>query len=231
MDVHEMNKPEIKVKLDRSEKLVLEYEQKPIEEGKIIFIGSSGFTRWSTRWGNIPLEECILGKDGSKVAINHGIGGSTMEEILYYYPRLVKAWKPRAIVVSTFINDRSAGYQPKELIDLLARFFAYARVDMPGVKLYVTTVRPNAKHIDERDLTWERYAYDVNAELRAYCNMHDDVTMIPIHEEQLYYAKPEDVGDYAKVRKDIFIEDMVHFTPYGYELFTEVFLRYLDDIL
>lgn len=231
MDVHEMNQPEIKVKLNRYEKEVVAYEQKPMEEGKIIFIGSSGFTRWSTRWGNIPLEECIVGKDGSKVAINHGIGGSTMEEILYYYPRLVKAWKPRALVVSTFLNDRAAGYTPKEQIDMLARFFAYARVDMPGIKLYVTTVRPNAKHADERNLAWEQYAYEMNALLRDYGYMHEDVTIIPIHEEQLYYAKPEDVGDYSKVRKDIFIEDMVHFTPEGYRLFTEAFLRILDDIL
>lgn len=231
MDIKEMNLPEIKVQLDRFENEVKEYEKQPIEMGKIMFLGSSGFTRWSTKFGNIPLEECVVAKDGSKVAQNRGVGGSTMEEILYYYPRLVRPYKPKALIVSSCINDRPCGYTPDEMVSMLARLFAYARVDMPGIKLYVTDVRPNAKHIGVYDETWDNYTKGTNEALRKYCENHDDVTFIELSKEPMYYNNAEDVGNYFKVRRDIFIDDLMHFTPEGYRLFTDAFKRILDDIL
>ena len=221
----------VKVQLNRLEETVLEYEKEPIEEGKILFIGSSGFTRWSKKYGNKPLEECILGKNGDKVAVNHGFGGSTMEEALYYYPRLVRPWKPRAIVLTTFINDRGFLYTPDELMLLMERFFEYARVDMPGIKLYVTDIRPHAKIFDdEARRLWLNHVYAMNQRLKEYADSHDDVTLIRVSQEPMYF-KEGAVGDYTQVREDIFIEDRIHFTPYGYELFTDVMRRALDDIL
>ena len=66
--------------LKKFENVVREYEEQPIEKGMILFYGSSAFTRWSTIYGNRPLEEDIRMKDGSPAAVNHGFGGSTVEE-------------------------------------------------------------------------------------------------------------------------------------------------------
>ena len=60
----------------------------------ILFYGSSGFTHWSPKYGFRPLEEDIRMKDGSPAAVNHGFGGATVEEGLYYYHRMVKPWEP-----------------------------------------------------------------------------------------------------------------------------------------
>ena len=222
---------DVKVRLDRFESTVCRYEEAKVEEGMILFTGSSGFTRWSARYGNKPLEECIVGKNGEKVAVNHGFGGSTVEELLYYYPRLVKPWKPRAIVLSTFINDRTSGYAPAEQIDLLKRFCAWARVDMPNVKFFITDVRPNAKHIEQRDEVWDTYCAEINALVRDFCDANEDCTFLEISKAPMYYVDEKSVGDSMKVRRDIFIEDKMHYTPEGYELFTEYFLKELQEIL
>ena len=225
------NRPEIKVKIDRYEKDVLEYEKAPAKPGKIIFYGSSGFTRWKASYGNRPLEECIIGKDGKPAAINHGIGGSTVEDILYYYPRLVKAWKPRALVITSYINDYACGYSPEEIMFLLARLLADARTDMPGIKLYLTDVRPNAKHNDGYDKEWDDFTRTTNRLLKEYCAAHEDTALIELSKEALYYKNKEDIGNYFKTNDDIFIEDKIHFTPEGYDLFAEAFNRALADIL
>lgn len=235
MDIVKMNKPEVKVQLDKYEDEVCAYEEAGIEEGKIVFYGSSGFTRWSTRFGNKPLEECILGKDGSRVAVNHGIGGSTAEHLLYYYHRLVKPWKPRALVVSTGINDRPACYSPQEIMIILEKLFAWARTDMPGIKIFVTDIRPNAKNLERHDY-WDHHCREMNRLLKIYCSYHDDVKLIEINKARFYYTcddylTEDGIGDSTKVNRDIFIDDLVHFTPQGYELFSQYFLEQLDEIL
>ena len=220
---------ETKVDLRRFEKEVLAYEAQPIETGKILFVGSSGFTRWQPKWGNRRLEDDIRMKDGSPAAINHGIGGSTTEEILYYYDRLVRPYKPRALVLRTFLNDRWAGYSPYEIMLFYSRIFAWARADFPGIKLYACDAAPIKKRIG--DDCWLSNVKQFNAALKDYCDKHDDTTLICHIQHPGYFENPEDIGDYNKIRQDIFIEDEVHLTPEGYEIYRDMFLKALDDIL
>jgi len=81
-------------KLKFLEKPVEELEAKPVEKGKILFYGHSLFTRWSNAYGNRELSEDLRLKDGSLGCVNHGFGGSTSEDLLYYYDRLVRPYAP-----------------------------------------------------------------------------------------------------------------------------------------
>jgi len=211
------------------EKSVSILESKPIEKGKILFIGSSGFTRWSERHGNRPLEDDIRMKDGSPAAINHGIGGSTAEEILYYYDRLVRPWEPRALVLRAFPNDRWKGYSPYEIMFFYSRIFAWARTDFPGIKLYACDVTPNTKNLG--DTCWLSHVKQFNSLLRDYCDKHDDTTLVCHITHPGFFNDPADIGDYFKIRQDIFIEDKIHFTQEGYDIYRDLFLKALDDIL
>ena len=117
---------EPRVPLKRLESRILEFEQETVHTGKILFYGSSGFTRWKPKYGMRPLEEEVRGKDGSLACINHGFGSSTAEELLYYYPRAIKPWAPRALVISIVHNDRGWGYSPNEIMTNLAFGCTYA---------------------------------------------------------------------------------------------------------
>ena len=213
---------EPRVPLKRLEKSILEFEQQPIETGKILFYGSSGFTRWKPKYGHRPLEEDIPG------CINHGFGSSTAEELLYYYPRAIKPWEPRALVVSIVHNDRGWGYSPNEILTDLAKLFEYARTDFPGIRLYACDTRPTLKFTAEATL---RYCNEFHTLLKEYCARHEDTTYVCHIDSPLWFEKPEDVGDYTKVRTDIFVEDQVHFNQAGYDLYTTFMKDVLKDIL
>lgn len=211
------------------EKTVQQYEKQPIEKGMILFYGSSGFTRWTSQYGNHPLEEDIRRKDGSPAAVNHGFGGGTMEEGLYYYNRMVKPWQPRAIVLRFFPNDMNRGYSPMELMYLTAQFCNWARADIPGVRLYLCDAMPHKCYTN--NLVWQRLAKQFNKLLKDYCDANEDCFYVCQSAWPGFYADPADAGDYSKIRQDIWIEDEMHFTQEGYGIYRDLFLNALDDIL
>ena len=212
------------------EKTVLEYEAQPIEAGKILFYGSSGFARWNKEtFGVRPLEEDIRMKDGSPAAVNHGFGGGIMEQGLYYYDRLVKPWAPRAIVLRFFPNDIMMGYSPMEIMYLTAQFCNRARADFPGGKLHLCDAMPHKKFMDNP--VWKKCANQYNQLLHNYCELNEDCTYVAQSNWPGFYENPEDAGDYSKIRTDIWVEDELHFTQEGYDIYRDLFLSALDDIL
>ncbi len=222
-----------RVNLTRLEKSVLKYEEAPVETGKILFWGSSLFTRWSEAYGNTPLEEMIRGKDGSAVAVNHGIGGATADELLFYYPRMVQPWEPRALVIYSFPNDAAAGYSPFEVMALKAKLLDYARAHMPGIRFYLLGVNLRTKYLENESLwkTTENRMLQHNELLEDYCRRHEDCTYLAVHQSPLFFENPGDAGDYSKTRRDIFVEDGIHFNQEGYELFAQFIREALDEIL
>jgi len=216
--------------LRRFEQTVEHYEKQPVEKGRILFYGSSGFTNWKRgKYDNRPLEEDIRMKDGSPAAVNHGFGGSTIEEGLYYYDRLVKPWEPRAIVLRFFPNDISYGYTPAEVVYLLGLFCHRAKADFPGVKLYLCDAMPHQKTAD--NATWRAMAKQFNRMLKEFCEQNEDCIYVCQSAWPGFYENPEDVGDYSKVRQDIWVADQMHFTQAGYDIYRDLFLNALDDIL
>lgn len=216
---------EPKVPLKRLEKSVVVYEQMPIQTGAIVFYGSSGFTRWGSpisSYSHRPLEEDIPG------CINRGFGGSTAEELLYYYPRLILPLKPRAMVVSVVHNDRGMGYTPDEVVTNLAKLFEFARTDFPGIRLYACSCRPTIKFTTGDHLL---YINEFNRLLKEYCDRHEDTTFVDHINHPIWFEDPKDTGDYLKIRRDIFVEDDVHFNQLGYDLYKQFMLEVLKDIL
>ena len=220
----------IKVNIRKLEKTVCEYEAKGIEKNKIVFLGDSSFTRWQNRYDdNVNLEDVIRCKDGSKAVINHGIGGGTSEEMLYYYPRLVRAWEPRALVLQSYGNDFDAAYSPDEIMELQSRIFEYARQDFPGIRMFVCDVRPLLK--DVANMSWKNHGRLFNQLLVDYCKKHDDVTLLSHAQNPIFFRGEENTGDYSKSRDDLFIADQVHYNHKGYELYRDFFADALKELL
>ena len=67
--------------------------------------------------------------------------------------------------------------------------------------------------------------------LALYCAQHDDCKLITHWDDPIFYNSLEDVGDIDKIRQDIFIEDKVHLTPEGYELYAQFIRKNIADIL
>lgn len=221
---------EPRVPLTRLEKEVVAYEQQPIVKGKILFYGSSGFTRWHERSHNHEMEDDLRMKDGSQAVVNHGFGSSTAEELLYYYPRLIKPWEPRALAVSIVHNDRGFWYSPNEIMTNLAKLLEYARTDFPGIKLYLFDCRPTLKFTTDWHLSYQKEFHQL---LKEYCDRHEDTTYVCHADCAGFWKDPADAGDYdpEKLRKDIFVADDVHFNQTGYDIYAQFLRKVLDDLL
>lgn len=221
---------EPKLKINRLENSVKKMEARGIEPGRIIFYGDSAFTRWSEQYGMPVLEDEIRMKDGSKAVLNHGFGGSTAEEQLYYYDRLIKAFSPRALVLLTFGNDNDVNYSPEEILFLQSRLIAYARADFPDLKVFICNHRPFALY--NNALPGIRAAvYEYNELLNIYLSHHPEVTLIDLFHDERFYTSMEEAGNIKATREDLFIEDRVHFNEEGYAIFKDIFLKALDSLL
>ena len=222
---------DIPIKLNWLEDDIVRYEQQPVETGKILFYGHSMFTRWSRKqFSERSLEEMVLGKDGKQACLNHGFGTSTSEELLFYYDRLVRPYKPRVLVVMTWGNDSMYGYSPERSMDNVAKLCHWARVDFPGIPIFLVKAHPYGKWAEQPTKKMTRRTDLFNEMLDIYAQTHEGVKTIALQDKPMFYETPEDVGDFTKIRRDIFA-DNIHLNGAGYELLKDIFIEALDEYL
>lgn len=223
-----------RLEVKRFEDRIQKYEALPIQTGKILFYGHSLFTRCSciTIAGkdNPKLEEEVRMKDGSQAIVNHGFGTSSADDLLYYYDRMVRPYKPRALVLATMGNDVGFGYSAKDVMEILARIINWAQADFPGIRIYCFNDEPSL-HMKGVVNYRTRLRDEYNRYLEDFCTRTPNCVYVPLEKQAFFFDNPEDIGDYDKVREDIFVADHVHLNPEGYRLFMDFVRELLDDLL
>ena len=222
-----------KLNVRRFEDRILKYESVPVQTGKILFYGHSLFTRcsWITKFQENPkLEDAVRMKDGSQAIINHGFGSSSADDLLYYYDRMVRPYKPRALVLATGANDVIFGYSAKDIMETLARVIQWAQADFPGIRIYCFNAIPTLKNKGERN-AFTRIYKEYNEYLEDFCARSENCIYVPLEKQAFYFDDAENIGDYDKIREDIFYTDRVHLNPKGYGLFMDFIRELLDDLL
>ncbi len=196
---------------------VLAYEKEDVKKGEIVFYGPSNFTRWSTRFGMKPLREVIKGASGKECIINRGFGSTCPEHQLYYYPRMIRPLEPKILVYSPLGNYPAFGYSTEEAWELAQRVIVYAETDFPGIQIYLCGFGPKR---DDFNAVKIRDIERTNGILKAFCDLS----------ENRHFVDPLSYEPLAS-RKDIFVEDGVHFNQEGYDIYTEFFKGVLKDEL
>ena len=191
------------------------YEKEEQPQNQIVFYGPSYFTRWSARFGMKPMREVLLGASGEKCVVNRGFGSSCAEHQLYYYPRMIRPLNPKVLIYTSQANGPSFGYSDEESWELAQRVIAYAQMDFPGIHIYLAGMQPS------RDITPEQIeqkkAFDVV--IRRFAEQTPNCVFLDVmHQEQFY-------------RKDIYVEDGIHFNQIGYDLYAAFYREALKDEL
>ena len=199
------------------EDAIVNYEKETQEPGQIVFYGPSYFTRWSTRHGMIPLREAIKGDSGKPCIVNRGFGSSCAEHQLYYYPRAVRPLAPSALVYCCHANGGAFGYSLEESWELAQRVIAYAKTDFPDIQIYLCGPNPSFKDFNAAQLASNKR---FTSWLKAFCKETPNCHFIDI-------LACEEIA----TRKDIYVEDKVHFNQKGYDIYTEIFKEALKDEL
>lgn len=218
-----------KLEVRRFEDRILKYEAQPVVEGKILFYGHSLFTRCSSITKSVEnpkIEEEIRMKDGSQAIVNHGFGTSSADDLLYYYSRLVRPYKPRALFLATASNDFAYGYFPEDVMDIQARLIDWFKADFPGAPVYCFGGFPNLDFKDVNNMLTR--TYDIyNEMLKEYCEQNG-CTYISESEMPFLYNHPEDVGDWRKISLKHFVGDRTHFNSDGYRRFFDWLREFMD---
>ena len=198
------------------EEAICDYEAEPQYKEQIVFYGPSNFTRWSQKFGMIPMREVLLGKSGEPCVVNRGFGSSCPEHQLYYYPRMVRPLAPKVLVYSPgYGNGAAFGYSLEESWELAQRVLAYTMADFPGIHIYLCGAQPR------RDVTEERIKLQQKWDslLKEFAENTPGCFFVDV------------LGYPGLDRKDIFVEDGVHFNQEGFHIYGELFKEALKEEL
>lgn len=213
----------IKIDLKRYEDQIETLETRPLHNAKIMLYGSSLFANWGHERSHQALSGLLNTENSSS---NHGFGGATVDELLYYYPRLVRPYKPEYLVIRSGVNDLSNGYTAEETMTLLTRLTSWYTNDFPNGKIILIPIFdfPNP------DFRTHHYIDNRN-KFNALCQ-----TVAAEHQFSLLDLNPfvhEHAEDFGTTQgfRDIFIEDGLHLTDDGYEQFGAFMRHKLSEIL
>ena len=193
--------------VDRWEKDIAAFEaadkMSPPQKGGIVFVGSSTIRRWDTTSYFPDLK-----------IINRGFGGSEMADVARYADRIVIPYEPRLVVVYSGDNDISLGATSEQVAVQFERFTRAIHAKLPQTRILLIAIKSSLlrwTQIDRMRMS--------NAILRAYCERDDRLAFIDFDTLMLGWDE--------KPRRELFVEDGLHLSPQGYQLWTTVLRPWL----
>lgn len=191
---------------DRWEKDIAAFEASdqasPAPRGEIVFVGSSTIRRWDLAAYFPDLK-----------AINRGFGGSEMADATRYVDRLVIPYSPRLVVV--YSGDNDIGATTSEQIAISFERFARAvHAKLPQTRIVIIGIKPSPLRWAQVDRM--RMA---NAMIRAFCERDDRIAYVDVDQALLGWDE--------KPRRELYVEDGLHLSPPGYQIFTALLRPFL----
>jgi lysophospholipase L1-like esterase len=192
---------------DRWEKYVAAYEEAdhtaPPPKGEIVFAGSSTIRRWDVASYFPDLK-----------IINRGIDGTELSDAVKYIDRLVLQYEPRLVVVYAGDNDIGGGKISEQVSVDFERFVRAVHAKLPETRILYIGIKPSPL----RWLQVDRMRL-ANQVIRAICERDDRLAFLDFDNLMLGWDE--------KPRRDLYVEDGLHLSPQGYQLWTAVLKPYL----
>jgi lysophospholipase L1-like esterase len=118
--------------------------QLPTEQAaqpKVVFYGSSTFTRWPD-----------LAKDFPQVqAINLGFGGSTLAACAWFFEQVVPRQQPAALLVYAGDNDLGDGRTPEEVVLFFEQLLARCSAILGTIPVCFVSIKPSPARLHLRE--------------------------------------------------------------------------------
>jgi lysophospholipase L1-like esterase len=174
----------------------------PQPKGEIVFIGSSTIRRW-----DLPAYFPDL------KTINRGFGGSEMADATRYVDRIVLPYSPRLVVV--YSGDNDIGSTTSEQIAISFERFARAvHAKLPQTRIVIIGIKPSPLRWAQVDRM--RMA---NTMIRAFCERDDRIAYVDVDQALLGWDE--------KPRRELYVEDGLHLSPQGYQVFAALLRPFL----
>ena len=175
----------------------------PPPQGGVVFTGSSSIRRWD-------LEKSFPGKG----YINRGFGGSQISDTIRHIDTLVLKHRPRLVVFYSGDNDVQFGKSADTVFADLKTFAGKIHAALPQTRIAVISIKPSVARWDKVEEMRK-----ANAMVRDWAMTTASVGFVDIDGPVL--------GWDGKPNAELLVEDGLHLTPAGYEIWAAVLEPFL----
>lgn len=180
--------------------------ENPPAKNAILLVGSSSFTKWTDVANYFP----------DKTIINRGFGGSRLTDLNDYAEDLLNPYQPKQIIIYCGENDFADNDKLKAdvVVERFKTFYKKIRAKFPKIEVDYISI----KYSPSREKLWPQMK-EANKKIADFMKKQPNAEFIDITK-----VMQDENGN---VRKDLFVEDMLHMTPEGYRLWTSVMNPYM----
>lgn len=180
--------------------------ENPPAKNAILLVGSSSFTKWTDVANYFP----------DKTIINRGFGGSRLTDLNDYAEDLLNPYQPKQIIIYCGENDFADNDKLKAdvVVERFKAFYKKIRTKFPKIEVDYISI----KYSPSREKLWPQMK-EANKKIANFMKKQPNAEFIDITK-----VMQDENGN---VRKDLFVEDMLHMTPEGYRLWTSVMNPYM----
>jgi lysophospholipase L1-like esterase len=171
----------------------------------VLFVGSSTIKRWNTAEGFRAL-----------TVINRGFGGSHIADVNHYFDQTVRKYAPRVIVFYAGDNDIGGGENPDGVFADYQTFVEKVHAAKPDTEIFFIAIKPSLA----RWKLWD-IMKALNERIRAFSSSRPRLHFIDV--------APPMLGADGRPRPELFVEDGLHMTPAGYEIWNGLVSRALTS--
>ena len=175
--------------------------------GKILFVGSSSFTKWKDVQ-NYFTEYPI---------INRGFGGSVLSDVIRYEKDIIFPYQPKQIVIYCGENDVASSdtVTGKIVLERFKKLYEDIREQFPKTSVVFISLKPSPSRWQMKDRMIES-----NKLIKKYLKKKKHTTFISVWKSML------DAD--GKPIADIFIEDKLHMNAKGYAIWQKLIEPHLQ---
>ena len=174
--------------------------------GKILFAGSSSFTKWTDVQNYFPAYPII----------NRGFGGSSLTDLIYYAEDVIFKYQPKQIVIYCGENDFAGNdsLYPAQVAQRFIELFNLIRARYKKVPIAYISMKPSParQHMVPK--------FNVaNVMIRNFLNTKKKTAFIDVYHKML--------NEDGTPLKDIFVEDNLHMNAKGYAIWQKIIKYFL----
>ena len=175
-------------------------KENPPPKNAILLLGSSSFTMWKDVADYFP----------GKPIINRGFGGSSLNDLNFYSNELLKPYSPKQIIIYCGENDFAGNESltARQVFNRYKHFYTELRKYHPTIQVDYISIKLSPS----REKLWPKFIA-ANSLIKKFMDKKKNAAYIDMTK-----AMNDENG---RTRKDLFLEDMLHMKPNGYEIWAK----------
>lgn len=177
----------------------------PMQDG-ILFTGSSSIRMWKN-----PAKDF----NNPKI-LNRGFGGSQIIDLIENLDQVILKYHPQKIVIYSGDNDIQEGKSAEIVFGDFCVLYGMIKAKLPNAKVYYIAIKPSLNR-------WNKVIemQKANTMINEYLNTKSNAAFVDIFSPMIDFT--------GKPSEKWFLEDGLHMTDEGYQLWTKILAPYIKE--